>query len=435
MGPAQVRARLACGAGRTLVWLLLAMVLSCSSMARAHFQDFMARIVHVVPHDGALRVYVQMPLAMVLLPHDWTVGGDQPPPYFLDTDERGQLVVDGAALRRDTRLLQARLGRALQIDGAYGSLEGARIDTLTARDPFTFLPAIERNVGDGVTVYDDVSVDLADAVVSMRLRFPRPVPGASSALSGSPLEWPALAARAVNIVRIHREDGSVGSYQSVGSLSFAFAMMAGQGAEAGGDSAQAAEPQSGFLNFIEGGVHHVLGGLDHVLLILLLVLGASSVAQFARTSLAFTLGHSITLCAGALGGLNALAWFAPGVEVAIAASIVYAGWRVMSGREKPLLAPAVFCVGLVHGFGFSFALTDAAASLAGNLAGLIVGFNLGIELGQIALSLVAAPVLYLLRRYWRSPHFANGRVLALPCTAIASFWVIERGVALMQVLP
>tara|TARA_R110001583_G_scaffold185046_1_gene344812 strand:- start:34968 stop:36275 length:1308 start_codon:yes stop_codon:yes gene_type:complete len=435
VGPAQVRARLACGAGRTLVWLLLACVLSYGAMARAHFQDFMARIVHVVPHDGALRVYVQMPLAMVLLPHDWTVGGDQPPPHFLDTDERGQLVVDGAALRRDTRLLQARLGRALQIDGAYGSLEGARIDTLAARDPFTYLPAIERNVGDGVTVYDDVSVDLADAVVSMRLRFPRPLPGVQSVLSGSPLEWPDLAERAVNIVRIHREDSSVGSHQSVGSLSSTFDIEAARAATAGGGGAQAAEPQPGFLNYIEGGIHHVLGGLDHVLFILLLVLGASSVAQFARTSLAFTLGHSITLCAGAFGGLNALAWFAPGVEVAIAASIVYAGWRVLRASERALLAPVVFCVGLVHGFGFSFALTDAASSLAGNLAGLIVGFNLGIELGQIALSLVAAPLLWLLRRYWRSPHFANGRVLALPCSVVASFWVVERGVALAQALP
>jgi hypothetical protein len=413
------------------------MGLAWSALARAHFQDFMARIVHIVPHEGALRVYVQMPLAMVLLPHDWTVGGAQAPPHFLITDERGQLVLDGVALRRDTGLLKALIGRALQIDGAYGTLEGARIDTLAARDPFTYLPAVERSVGEGLTVYDDVSVDLADAVVSMRLRFPHTEPGALPALSGSPMEWPVLAARAVNIVRIHREDGSVGSHQSVGSLSFAFDIATGPGGQAGGDSAnaQVPEPQSGFFNFIEGGVHHVLGGLDHVLFILLLVLGASSVAQFARTSLAFTLGHSITLCAGAFGGLNALVWFAPGVEVAIAASIVYAGLQVWRASGQTLLAPAVFCVGLIHGFGFSFALTDAASGLAGNLAGLIVGFNLGIELGQIALSLVAAPLLYLLRRYWRSPHFANGRVLALPCSVIASFWVVERGVALAQALP
>ncbi|MBR0567310.1 hypothetical protein J5J83_14400 [Azoarcus sp. L1K30] len=245
MGSAQVRASAARGAGRALAWLLAAMALSFSAMAHAHFQDFMARIVHVVPHGNVLRVYVQMPLAMALLPPDWQVGSAPPP--FLASGERGQLVVDDKALRRDGALLQARLAQALQIDGVTGSLEGAHVETLAARDPFTYLPAVESRVGTGFSVYDDTGVELADAVVSLRLRIPRPPRGAALQLDGSAQEWPALAARAVNIVRIHREDGSVGSYQSVGPLALAVGTIEG-GGETKGAGEQAEEPASGFLN-------------------------------------------------------------------------------------------------------------------------------------------------------------------------------------------
>ena len=92
-------------------------------------------------------------------------------------------------------------------------------------------------------------------------------------------------------------------------------------------------------------------------------------------------------------------------------------------------------VGLVHGFGFSFALEGVVPALSSSFLGLVLGFNLGIELGQLALCLAAAPVLYLLRRYWISHRFGCSHVLVLPCIAIASFWLLERGAVLLQVPP
>lgn len=412
---------------------LAAALLSLGSVAAAHFQDFMARVVHVVPRDRVLQVYVQMPLALALLPQDWQAGGGRPPPPFLTAGEDGRLWVDRGALLRDEPLLRERLGAVLQLGSARGTLEGALIQPLAERDPFTYLPTVESSVGPGLSVNGEGPLELADAVVSLRLRFPLRAPGAALKLEGNPQEWPELAGRAINILRLHREDGSVGSFQSVGPL--ALDIGPSEGTDPPGARVEAAVPAPDFLNYLAAGFRHVLEGFDHVLFILMLLLGASGAAQFARTSLAFTLGHSITLSAGAWGGLTALAWFAPGVEAAIAATLVVAGVRLMTARDRPLLAPAVFCVGLIHGFGFSFALADAAPTLAGNFVGLLVGFNLGIEMGQIALSLVAAPVLYLLRRYWRSPRFACGQALALPSTAIASFWLLERGLALAQVWP
>lgn len=429
MGPAQVSAGRGARLARALA--LAAALLCLSSAASAHFQDFMARIVHVVPRGDALEAYVQMPLALVLLPHDWKVGGGQVVPHFLLGDADGRLAVDVPALHRDQALLAERLRTALRLDGGYGSLVGARIDTLAERDPFTYLPAVERSVGPGLVLGEATQLDLADAVVSMHLRFARPGPGAALALSGGSGEWPDLAARAVNIVRLYREDGSVGALQSVGPLDLALDSLST------GPAVDARESPAapGFVGYIGAGFSHVLAGLDHVLFILILLVGATSPAHFARTSLAFTLGHSITLCAGALGGLGALAWFAPAVEAAIAASIVYAGVRVLTDREQPLLAPAVFCVGLVHGFGFSFALEGVVPALSRSFLGLVVGFNLGIEAGQLALCLAAAPLLYLLRRYWVSHRFSCSHVLVLPCVATASFWLLERGAVLFEALP
>ena len=405
--------------------LALAAALLClSSVAAAHFQEFMARVVHVVPRGNSVQVYAQMPLALVLLPHDWQTGGKQPAPPFL-RDADGRLWVDGPALRADPTQLRKRFATALSLDTGAGVLQGARVDTLTERDPFTYLPDVERYVGRGLALPADAPLELADAVVSVWLSFPRPAPGAPVALAGKRDEWPTLAEAAVNIVRVHRADASGGGHQSIGVLAVTLDPF---------DDAAVHAVSPDFVGFVRAGFEHVLAGLDHVLFILVLVLGATGPAHFARTSLAFTLGHSITLCAGALGGLIALAWFAPLVEMAIAASILYAGVRILVDRNQPMLAPTVFCVGLVHGFGFSFALEGLAPALSGSFIGLLVGFNLGIEAGQIALSLLAAPLLYLLRRYWFSPRIRCAQALVVPCIVVAAFWLLERSVLLFQAL-
>lgn len=428
MGSAAVSAASARGARAARALALAAVLMLLGGTATAHIQDFMARVAHVVARDGAVQVYLQLPLALVLLPQDWKAGGTQPAPAFLRRGEDGRLAVDSVALRRDTGLLRALLGEAVRLGGAYGELVGARIDTLEARDPFTYLPAVERSVGPGVMVPEGTALDLADAVVSLHLRFGLPAPGTAVTLSGSAREWPELSSRAVNIVRLHREDGSIGSSQSVGPLELALGPLEGSGVGAG-------QSAPGFGGYVEAGFRHVLAGLDHVLFIVVLLVGAVGPAHFLRSSLAFTLGHSITLFVGALGGLTTFAWFAPGVELAIAASIAWAALRVLSGHQRPLLVPAVLCVGLVHGFGFSFAIEATAQSLSGNFATLLLGFNLGIELGQLAISALAAPVLYLLRRSWRGSALACRRVLATPCIAIASFWLVERAAALVLALP
>ncbi|WP_186301501.1 HupE/UreJ family protein [Denitromonas halophila] len=404
-------------------------LLGFSGAVAAHVQDFMARVVHLAPRDGMLRAYVQLPLALALLPPDWQAGGNQAPPPFLRRDADGRLAVDVPALHRDPDGLRARLREVLRLDGHLGRFEGARIDTLAERDPFSYLPAVEQFVLPGLALGEATELDLADAVVSLRLRFDAPAADAVPVLAGGAREWPELASRAVNIVRRHHEDGRVDSFQSLGALHLLL------GTPDVATPAQAAAAPDGFVGYLVSGFEHVLIGLDHVLFILVLLLGARGVTHFLRSSLAFTAGHSITLCVGALGGLSELAWFAPAVEIAIAASIIYAGARILIDGERPMLAPAVFCVGLVHGFGFSFALQAVAPSLSGSFLSVVLGFNLGIELGQLALSLVAAPILWAVQRAWRHPQLRYQHALAWPCIAVASVWLVERSEVLLAVFP
>lgn len=61
------------------------------------------------------------------------------------------------------------------------------------------------------------------------------------------------------------------------------------------------------ISTLEEGVLHIFGGLDHVLFIVCLVVGAVALGDLIWRVTGFTLGHTVTLIAGFLG-------FAPSVN-------------------------------------------------------------------------------------------------------------------------
>ncbi len=153
--------------------------------------------------------------------------------------------------------------------------------------------------------------------------------------------------------------------------------------------------------FIGVGYRHILGGYDHLLFVLCLVLGVRRWQSLVAIVTAFTLAHSITLAGAALGvGPDAL-WFPPLVEVVIAASIVWLAIENVVLPEARLAArwPVAFGFGLVHGFGFSFALANTLQFAGGNLVSALLAFNVGVELGQLTVLVAALPLLWLLRRH------------------------------------
>ena len=113
----------------------------------------------------------------------------------------------------------------------------------------------------------------------------------------------------------------------------------------------------------------------------------------------FTVAHSITLIASAFGMVPNFLWFPPLIETLIAASIVYMAFENIVGSEWQKRWIIAFAFGLVHGFGFSFALGEILQFAGGHLLTSLLAFNLGVEIGQVAIILVAVPILnFLFRR-------------------------------------
>ena len=176
------------------------------------------------------------------------------------------------------------------------------------------------------------------------------------------------------------------------------------------------------------GIEHILGGIDHLLFVLALLLIVRGGKRIFLTITAFTVAHSITLVAATVGWIRVPG---PPVEAMIALSIVFVAAEALNGlRGKPGLtarAPWVvaFSFGLLHGFGFAGALAEVGLPEKAIPVALLM-FNVGVEIGQllfIAFLLGARALLarlpYTIPRWTHSvPPYAIG--------AVAMFWVIER---------
>ena len=115
--------------------------------------------------------------------------------------------------------------------------------------------------------------------------------------------------------------------------------------------------------FVELGFLHILDGTDHLLFLLCLVIPFRRLRPLVLVVTAFTIAHSITLIASAFDLAPDALWFPPLIETAIAASIVYMALENIAGSEHLRQSRWIIALafGLVHGFGFSFALRRDAA--------------------------------------------------------------------------
>ena len=180
-----------------------------------------------------------------------------------------------------------------------------------------------------------------------------------------------------------------------------------------------------FADYLREGVHHIWIGADHLLflvsLLLPCVLARRALADVLAVVTAFTVAHSITLALSALGVLRL-----PGAltESAIALSVLLAALN----NVKPVIVrrrwAMAFGFGLVHGFGFASVLGELGLPAGARLLAL-VAFNVGVELGQLAVVVVALPILYALR------NAAVYRRVVLPggsfaVAAMAAIWLVQR---------
>ncbi len=185
--------------------------------------------------------------------------------------------------------------------------------------------------------------------------------------------------------------------------------------------------------FMKSGFEHILSGTDHLLFIACLILLAPSWMQLLGVITSFTVAHSVTLIASALGFAPSGLWFTPWVEWAIALSILFMALQNIwnpSVRRRWILC-ALF--GLVHGFGFSFALHETLQFAGAHWMVSLLSFNLGVEAGQVLVLLIGVPIA---RMIIANPQ---GRLISLVLSAliahVAWHWMAERWEVAAKFLP
>lgn len=181
-----------------------------------------------------------------------------------------------------------------------------------------------------------------------------------------------------------------------------------------GDDSAPAEDRT-ILALLADGFGHVLpDGWDHCLFMLAMLLGAASLRQALGRSLVFTLGHSITLSAVALGWVgNPGAWIEPFIALTIGVGGLMA-YRGNASNRRMLVVPAIF--GLVHGLGFAAAVSDRLRDWDnGSIVRILAGFNVGVELAQMTIIFAASGLLWAVLR----SGLPENRVRRGLCMAVA----------------
>jgi len=163
-----------------------------------------------------------------------------------------------------------------------------------------------------------------------------------------------------------------------------------------------------FLQGLEGraiiplmylGAKHMVTGYDHLLFLVGVIFFLYRPKDVLLYVSLFTIGHSLTLLGGVLGGIHANANL---IDAVIGFSVVYKAFENMDGFRKvfgvqPDTRAAVLVFGLFHGFGLATKLQEFALSPQGLVAN-IVSFNVGVELGQgLALTFILIAL-----TFWRT---------------------------------
>src|SRR5688572_23118211 len=148
-----------------------------------------------------------------------------------------------------------------------------------------------------------------------------------------------------------------------------------------------------FLQGLEGraivplmylGAKHMVTGYDHLLFLVGVIFFLYRLKDVVQYVTLFTIGHSLTLLGGVLGGIQANPYL---IDAVIGLSVVYKAFDNMDGFKhffgfQPNTKLAVLIFGLFHGFGLATKLQEFTLAQEGLVAN-IVSFNLGVEIGQV----------------------------------------------------
>ena len=188
------------------------------------------------------------------------------------------------------------------------------------------------------------------------------------------------------------------------------AIACAHGVSEGDASFVEANQGAAVIEFLYLGAKHMVTGYDHLLFLAAVIFFLYRLKDVVAYVTLFTIGHSITLLAGVLGGIHANPYV---IDAIIGFSVVYKAFDNLGGFPQflgfePNTKLAVMVFGLFHGFGLATKLQALNLSPDGLVAN-IVSFNIGVEIGQV----MALTVILLAFVYWRSqPTFLRNAVVA-----------------------
>jgi hypothetical protein len=183
------------------------------------------------------------------------------------------------------------------------------------------------------------------------------------------------------------------------------------------------------------GVMHILEGADHLLFVFILLLLIRDRGTLLGAVTAFTVAHSLSLAAAALG------WIAvpgPPVEAVVALSIMFLAAELMQAQGRGLRLTerypwvVAFAFGLLHGLGFARALLEIGLP-KGEVPLALFAFNAGVEIGQILFVAFVLVTGVLLRRLYpvvlsgiRTRGATAARAVGYLAGGVAATWFVAR---------
>ena len=172
------------------------------------------------------------------------------------------------------------------------------------------------------------------------------------------------------------------------------------------------------------GFDHLLKGIDHIVFLICLIFLVNGFINLVKVVTAFTIAHSITLSLSFLGIVTISQSV---IEALIALTIIFVALDTADNKNKQFPWYYAFGFGLLHGFGFSGALSEIGIN-NNELALSLLFFNVGIEIAQLAI----IPIPFLIIFFFRnSKVFQNIKYLtAIIIGGIGVYWFIDRAIGI-----
>jgi HupE / UreJ protein len=410
------------------VWA--AMVFGASA-AHAHFAaGYDLRVVHFARDNHGLHAYYRLTLPLVVANGLGPKGADgfyAPAPFTIRRIESAHAFFypDVGKMRADPKGLGELIanGHILEIDGDVASAEvvAVRVHPKGTVPPFNTLDEARQATAPGEAYPQNAEeVDAAYVMVDAHLFYPSlgEVAGLrlSSTLDNRVLGQPEVQ----NLLIDHAQEGDV-VYKTSGFLRQPIDINPSRWSAAS--------------SFFRHGFEHFALGADHLLFVLCLALSAAALSQLVWRITGFTLGHAISLTAGFFGYVPSGPWFVPAVEICIALSIILAAVAILFRKVRnSVLIWVTVAIGIVHGFGFSFALRDMLHIDAPHLVVSLGAFNLGVEAGQVMFAAAVWGVVRLFGHGEAIRRIRLERAISGICVVTATVWIVGRSQTLIAAI-